>query len=183
MEAGPWWYHVTLASNLPSIYEDGLLPGHGGMFSGYGGHAAGKLFFCDADAVDCWWSKIRDLAEHHHEGRELVEEHAVPVLLRFEQAALDNDPLEDPLGMRDCIGGESFYTTASVDEAFVEAWDGAAWISLDVADPESVARAYVTRADEQWEEGEEDAWLDVELELPPGWEPLALKLLRPRKNR
>ncbi len=45
-------YHVSLVRNLDSIEAEGLVPGAGSTFSGYGGHAAQKLFLTEAEA-DC----------------------------------------------------------------------------------------------------------------------------------
>lgn len=163
-------YHVTLASNLPSIAEHGLLPGRGGSFGGgYAAHSTGKLFLADRDAVPCWWGKFRDLAFHHHEPEEILEQSYVPVVLRLPGWSIE-DTYEDPLGTRDCIAGESGYVKTRILPDDIEVWAGGRWVDVGSADPEDVARAYVSQKEEVLESDDEDSWLDLDLDLPGRWE-------------
>jgi len=166
-------YHVTFASNLRAIAEDGLHPGGGGSFGGgYQGHAKGRLFLCSYEAVRCWWGKIEDLAHHHFEGREIVEDQRVPVLLRIDDdgvAELEHGLMEDVLGSRDCPEGESFYASEPVAPFALQVWDGERWLPVDDEDidVDGIMARYVESADEQSDES--GTWVDVELQLPEGY--------------
>jgi hypothetical protein len=157
-------YHVTPARNLEGIADHGLRSGSGASFGGYAGHAQGRVFLAERDAVRCWWGKIQDLVEHHSEGRDIVPELQVPVVLRVRKAPLKRLLTDDELGSRDCIGGKSFFVQGgAIEPGEVSVWDGRTWSNVRSVDPEEVIDG-----DEDGEEGE-DGWTEVELRLPGSW--------------
>ena len=168
-------YHVTAAHNLEGIADHGLRSGGSSSFGGgYAGHAQGRVFLAERDAVRCWWGKIEDLVEHHSEGRDIIPELQVPVVLRVRKAPLKRLLTDDELGSRDCIGGKSFFIQGgAIDPGEVSVWDGRSWSNVRSVEPEEVIRAYVKSVkvidgDDDGEEGE-DGWTEVELRLPGPW--------------
>jgi hypothetical protein len=187
-------YHVTLAANLEGIADHGLRAGGGSSFGGgYEGHARGRVFLSERGAVRCWWGKIEDLVEHHNEGRDIIPNLQVPVVLRVSLsdvaplavASVDRPGggwgrkklVEDPLGSRDCLGGRSFYVeSAVIRPGGIEVWDGRRWHSVRTIDPEDAMRAYVksvkvVEGDDGYGGEGEEGWTEVTLQLPGSWPP------------
>lgn len=181
-DAPRFLYHVTFASKLDDgIAEEGLDADRGSTFGGgYAGHTAGRIFLCDAGAVACWWGKIDDQANHHFEGREIVDGNHVPVILRtavttgHNPSGLDWGDLEvDEIGSNDCIGGTSYYAEdQAIDVTWLQVWDGRQWLDVEGARADEIAPAYLASVEENQDEDDEDAlsWTEVEMAIPPGWD-------------
>jgi len=159
-------YHVTLGSSLESIAEHGLQPGGASNFGGgYQAHSQGKVFFCEAEGVGCWWQKIADLCFHHHEPEDVADLFHVPVVLRTPEA--DLICIVDEIGSQDCPG-ESVYVEEEFPADELEVWDGEKWQKLGEVSAEDVVSAYIAK--DKAVSDEDGEWRDVELELPDGWD-------------
>jgi len=121
-------YHVTRCGYLDSIASNGLNPNGGeitlGGRPGYEDWSQGKLFFSDHMSLAHWYDLVGQLA---NTSTPQFDGH-VPIVLRVARSAFA-DLYPDAIGKRDAPMGDSFYTTSSIPQDAIEAWDGESWVA------------------------------------------------------
>ena len=154
----PFLYHVTLARQLNSIGEVGLVPGRGESFSGYSGHAKGRLFLSTFEAVDCWVHKFYYIGLG--ESDNVVEEGWFPVVIRVE-ADLVTGLVEDRLGDEACRSGKNYYTLNAIPGRDLEYWDGTSWVTFEGNDSEFMVERALGKATKE-EEDDGSSWYEMD---------------------
>ncbi len=133
--AEPPLYHVTYASRLPDITEEGLRPnaprsiGVGDM---YDAHTKNRVFLTEGDGVYFWHNRAEDFAEHASDNP--LEDGLVPVVLRVDPDCIDyaNELVSDELGTRDA-SADAFFIQAPMEPIgsdCLEVFDGEEWVPL-----------------------------------------------------
>jgi hypothetical protein len=133
-EAEPPLYHVTYASRLPRITEDGLRPNASRSIgaSAYDAHARDRVFLTEGDGVDFWHSRAEAFAEHASDNP--LEGELVPVVLRVDPDCIDraNELVNDELGTRDA-SADAYFIQAPMEPIgsdCLEVFDGEDWVPL-----------------------------------------------------
>lgn len=136
--AEPLLYHVTYASRLPGIYEEGLRPNAPRAIgaSAYDAHARDRVFLTEGDGVFFWHSRAEDFAEHASDNP--LEDELVPVVLRVDPKCVDyaNELVDDEIGTRDARA-DAFFIQAPMEPIgadCLEVFDGEEWVPLGTED-------------------------------------------------
>lgn len=135
-------YHVTLARNLPSIAESGLVASRG-MEEGAGRGAystwsRGKVFLTAAKGVHFWHTVLEQRA--NDESDDMAEDRAVPVVLRVRN--LRRLLHDDTVAVSEGAKG-AYYVRRRIPPRQIEVFDGERWMPVsDYADDDTVD-AYV----------------------------------------
>lgn len=160
--AARWLYHVTFARHLASIAEQGLRPGSGMNFGGFGGHAQGRVFLTTEGGVRAWMHKIEYSA-----GADDDRIGSMPVVLRLRMGHARARRADEP-GNRDVGGpGTNWFLEDGIDPDAIEVWTGRAWVPVasfaDAVD-EDLRRelAALFTAEEVLESDDEEPWEDIE---------------------
>jgi len=119
-------YHITYASRLPGIEDDGLLADQPrSIGSGaYDSHRGGRVFATEQDGVFFWYARAEEWAEHNSD--DLLEDELVPVVLRFSDGFAES---EDEEGTRDARA--QAWIVSEIPPEEIEVWDGEGWSTLD----------------------------------------------------
>lgn len=153
-------YHVTYAANLPSIAEEGLLPGGGGAGVGRGGYenwSKGKVFLTGKDNLFHWFGRV----EEHGESRSdnVHDDMLVPVVLRVKN--LRRLLKEDAVAARE-NQSDSYYVRRRIPSSQLEAFTGDRWVPVnDLADSDTVMQEIVEPSMRRVEE--DDGYYDWRL--------------------
>lgn len=123
-------YHVTTWRRLQAIAEDGLALGRGRAIgaSAYDSHAQKGIFLTDGEGVFFWHGKAEDHAEHGSD--DLLEDGAVPVVLRVMAEDINGKLIVDEIGTNDARH-EAWISERPIAAVLLEVFDGSDWIAVE----------------------------------------------------
>lgn len=135
-------YHVTLARNLSSIAESGLIPSRG-MEEGVGrGHystwSRGKVFLGAPRSVHYWHRAYECRA--NDEADNMLEQQSVPVVLRVRnlRRLLQTDTVAASEGAKG-----AYFVRRPIPARQIEAFDGKQWVPVTRFQDDETVEAYV----------------------------------------